>query len=306
MATADGSLGDRYAGCLLGLACSDALGGPVEFRDRVAIARDFPRGVRDFVGGGWLDLAPGEVTDDTQMMLALGAALTGDGLDIDILTEEFVAWFRSRPKDIGNMTRVALARLDEGMDWRETGAATLVAGGGRGAGNGALMRCAPVALRFRRDPEELTRATLDSARITHADPRCLWSAVALNRMIVHLLDGGSIRDLPAVAGRDLPEPTVGAALADLESLDASQVQADGYVLHTFRAAVWSLLHHATLEETIIAAVGLGDDADTTGAVAGALAGAAYGAAVIPDRWLSRLQRRSEIEVLAGRLLRLAE
>ena len=89
------SLRDRYAGTLLGLACGDALGGPVEFLSRDEIAARFPTGVSEFTGGGWLKLAPGEVTDDTEQALILAESLTDKGLDLDRLATGLIAWFRS-------------------------------------------------------------------------------------------------------------------------------------------------------------------------------------------------------------------
>src|SRR5688500_12133897 len=121
--TPEGTLVERYAGCLLGLGCGDALGGPVEFRSRAEIARDYPGGVREFVGGGWLRLAPGEVTDDTQMTLALAEGLGPAGLDMEAVAAAFLAWYRSNPKDIGSTTRKSLEKLASGMSWQEAGEA---------------------------------------------------------------------------------------------------------------------------------------------------------------------------------------
>ena len=92
------SLRDRYAGTLLGLACGDALGGPVEFLKRDVAAARFPTGVTEFIGGGWLDLDPGEVTDDTQQALILAESLTAGGLDLDRFADGLIAWFRSDPR----------------------------------------------------------------------------------------------------------------------------------------------------------------------------------------------------------------
>jgi len=168
------TLRDRYAGTLLGLACGDALGGPVEFLDRDVIAARFPAGVSEFVGGGWLHLDPGEVTDDTQQALILAASLTTKGLDLDRFAAGLIAWFRSNPKDIGNTTRIALEALAAGTAPLDAGAEALAARGERSAAaNGAVMRCAPVALRFRRLPDRLVRASLDSARVTHAEARVM-------------------------------------------------------------------------------------------------------------------------------------
>ncbi|HEX2282566.1 MAG TPA: ADP-ribosylglycohydrolase family protein, partial [Thermomicrobiales bacterium] len=191
------SLRDRYAGTLLGLACGDALGGPVEFLKRDVIAARFPTGVTELIGGGWLDLDPGEVTDDTQQALILAEALTASGLALDRFAAGLIDWYRSNPKDIGSTTRVALDALAAGMPPLDAGAVALATRGERAAAaNGAVMRCAPVALRFRGDPDRLVRASLDSARVTHAEPRASWGTVAVNRAIVHLLNGGAIGGAP--------------------------------------------------------------------------------------------------------------
>ena len=108
------SMKDRYLGTMLGLACGDALGGPVEFRSREDIAAEFPDGLREFIGGGWLSLAPGEVTDDTQQTLILAGALTADGLDLERFAQGLIAWLRGNPKDIGDTTRIALNALAGG------------------------------------------------------------------------------------------------------------------------------------------------------------------------------------------------
>jgi ADP-ribosyl-[dinitrogen reductase] hydrolase len=176
--------------------------------------------------------------------------------------------------------------------------------GGRAAGNGSVMRCAPVALRFRGDLGTLDQASRDTARITHADARCQAAAVAINRAIVHLI-GGGLADalietvLPAIADQETHD-----ALRKTPGLAREQVRSGGFVLDTMQAALWSLLQHHDLESTVIGAVSLGADTDTTGAVAGALAGALYGASAIPDRWISLVQYRDELTQLADRLLEL--
>jgi ADP-ribosyl-[dinitrogen reductase] hydrolase len=296
-------LAERYAGCLLGLACGDALGGPVEFKSRAEITRDFPDGVREFVGGGWLRLAPGEVTDDTQMTLALAEGLGPDGLDMEKVAAAFLAWYRSNPKDIGSTTRKALEKLAAGQSWEEAGEAVQREALPEGVGaNGSVMRCAPVALRFRRDRAALVHASIDSARITHADPRCTWGAVAVNQAIVHLLEGGPVRDVARAAADGIDERRVRETLRHAPTLTADIVRGNGYVLNTISAATWCLTNRPSYEEAVVTAVGLGEDPDTTAAVTGALAGAAYGTRAIPERWLNRLHRRNELEALAARLL----
>jgi ADP-ribosyl-[dinitrogen reductase] hydrolase len=300
------SLRDRYAGTLLGLACGDALGGPVEFLKADAIAARFPTGVTEFIGGGWLNLAPGEVTDDTQQALILAESLTASGLDLDRLGARLVAWFRSNPKDIGNTTRIALEALAAGRAPLDAGAIALAARGEQAAAaNGAVMRCAPVALRFRREPDRLIRASLDSARVTHAEERAAWGTVAINQAIVHLLQGGAIADVPAAAVVGIPNNEVRRATLDAARRQRTAVRAGGFVLETIGAAFWSLLNASTAREAIEMAVALGDDADSTGAVTGALAGAAHGASALPQTWVETVQFRDRLVSEAMRLLDLS-
>ncbi|HEU0116039.1 MAG TPA: ADP-ribosylglycohydrolase family protein [Thermomicrobiales bacterium] len=296
------TLEDRYRGCLLGLACGDALGGPAEFMTRDGIARAYPDGLRDFVGGGWLDLAPGEITDDTQLTLALARALDVRGLDMDAFARELRVWLRSEPKDIGNTTRAALEELAAGAPWDRAGEQALARLPATTASNGAAMRCAPVALRFRREPAALVQASLASARITHAEPRAAWATVAVNQAIVHLLAGGDSASAPSAAARDIPNDEVRRAVLEGSTKPRASLRAGGFVIHTLEAAFWSLRNAENAEAAIVAAVALGEDADTTGAVAGALVGAWQGASALPERWLARLQPRAELTAHADRLL----
>src|SRR5215216_350587 len=178
------TLRDRYRGCLLGLACGDALGGPVEFKSRDWIADTHPGGLRDFIGGGRLSLVPGEITDDTQLTLAVARSLAKGGpLDMDDIVANFLKWHHSQPKDQGNLTRAALNLLDSGTPWTKSGEIARGTGASGGAGNGSVMRCAPIALRFCNDRSAMIEASIDTSRITHADPRCTWGTVAINRAI---------------------------------------------------------------------------------------------------------------------------
>jgi ADP-ribosyl-[dinitrogen reductase] hydrolase len=271
------------------------------------IAREFPDGVREFLGGGWLDLAPGEVTDDTQQALILADALTEDGLDLERFASGLVSWYRAGPKDVGNTTRIALDALLSGVSPRDAGAAAVVARGERSsAGNGAVMRCAPVALRFRGDRDRLVSASLESARVTHAEARAAWGAVALNQAITHLLEGRAIAEAAQAAIVGVEDEDVCRAISSAAGKERDQVESTGFVMHTLGAAFWVLARQRSARESIEMAVALGDDADSTGAVTGALVGAAYGATALPESWRGRVQHRERIESEAERLLALSE
>jgi ADP-ribosyl-[dinitrogen reductase] hydrolase len=305
--TTDVTLLDRYQGVLLGTACGDALGGPMEFVNRDDIATRFPDGVREFVGGGWLDLDPGEITDDTQQTLILCRALTPEGLDLAAFGEGLLEWYRSAPKDIGNTTVVALRALAAGASPSESGDIALAERGERGgAANGAVMRCSPIALRFRNDPGELVQASLASARVTHAEARAAWGTVAVNQALVHLLNGGKLSGVVEAAVAGIPDTRVVDAVRSAAVRPRDEIQAGGYVLATVGAAFWALANFPSAEEVIVQAVSLGEDADSTGAVAGALAGAAFGVAALPGRWREQVQYRDDLIAQAERILRLSE
>jgi ADP-ribosyl-[dinitrogen reductase] hydrolase len=300
------SLTSRFRGCLLGLACGDALGGPVEFKSREEIAQLYPSGLRDLVGGGWLRLAPGEITDDTQLTLAIARSLAAGGpLDMDDVAARFLEWHRGSPKDQGLLTAAALNLLNEGIPWSEAGEKARKTGASGGAGNGSVMRCAPVALQFGNDRLAMIRASIDTSRITHSDPRCLWGTVAVNQAIVWFLNGGGTAGVTEAAVEGIPDVDVVEAVKRAQTVDAVDLNAGGFVLSTITAAFWAVLSSGTLEAALVAAVNLGQDADTTGAVAGALAGAHWGVESIPDRWLSLLQPRQELTQLADRMFELA-
>lgn len=296
------SLESRYAGVLVGAACGDALGATLEFKTRETIARIHPHGFRDIVGGGWLGLEPGETTDDTAMMLVIARACTKDGIDLDRVAAGFLSWMLSGPKDIGNQTSQALSLLARGVRWDEAGERLQRESRQGIAGNGSVMRCAPVALRFRSKPLDMVSAAIDTSRITHADPRATWSTVSICQAIVHLLNGGGIPSLLDAAARGIQDANVVAAVVSAGTLPYEEVRSSGFVLHTVTAALWSMVHERSAEDVIVRAAMMGDDADTTATVAGALAGAAHGIDAIPQRWRDLLHGREEIEALSMQLL----
>jgi ADP-ribosyl-[dinitrogen reductase] hydrolase len=302
------SLKDRYLGCLIGLACGDALGGPVEFDTRAQMDQRYPDGLRDFIGGGWLSLFPGEITDDTQMALDVARSLVAhpEG-NMEDLASRFLAWRNSDPKDIGNTTRDALDRLARGLPWDEAGEQTYRNRGPRdSAGNGAIMRCAPIAMRYRNDPDRLRDVSIDVSRITHANPLCTWSSVAVDQAIAALLNGVPIAGALSGSSAGIENAQVRSAIDHATPAKREAVKSAGFVLDTLGAAYWSLLQTPSFEDAVVTAVGLGGDTDTTAAVTGALAGAHYGVEALPDRWRSQVQHRDELSQLALDLLKLSE
>lgn len=295
---------ERFVGCLVGLALGDALGAPLEFMTRDAIAAAHGE-VRELLGGGWLNVDPGEWTDDTQMALAIAGSIVALGrVDPADIAGRFVAWLHTGPKDIGNITRTALRYHEQGLAWDAVGPRVCREMAGRCAGNGSVMRCAPIGLFHAARPDALVRDSLVTSALTHADPLAMRSSVAVNLALVELLAGRREGLVERVAAA-VDEPRVRETLLAAPGLAREEVRSGGYVLETLGAAFWALQNHAGFEEVVVAAINLGDDADTVGAVAGALAGAREGVAAIPGRWLEQLHDAEHIADLAVALHRLA-
>ena len=298
------SRADRARGTIVGLACGDALGAPVEFESRQTIATIYPGGLRDFTSGGWMNVVPGELTDDSRMMIDLAETLVRPGpVDLVHLGQRFVAWMAEDPKDIGNTTRIAIEALRDGVHWSEAGELALRLRGPNGAAsNGSVMRCAPVAVRFGNDPDQLRTVSIDTARITHAEPRCMWAAVALNQAIAHALNDGAVSDMIEAATIGIDQGEVVHSIRNALDRESGDLNGSGYVLNAIEIAFWATLTQPTFEEAIVGAVMIGEDTDTNAAVTGALAGAVHGYDSIPERWRATIHQHDRLIDLADQLL----
>jgi ADP-ribosyl-[dinitrogen reductase] hydrolase len=290
---------DRGVGALLGLAVGDAVGTTLEFRERDS----YPLHV-DMTGGGPFRLEAGQWTDDTAMALALADSLcAAPEFDPEDLMRRFVDW-RDRGEysctgrcfDIGITTNAALNR------WQQTGDPYAGATAPNTAGNGSLMRLAPVAIRFWRDREALRRIAALQSRTTHAAPEAVSACVAYAEVLADAI-AGMPRDA-VLAPRDGDYAgAIGAIMAgSWRGKARDQIASSGYVAHSLEAALWSVARTSDFRSAVLLAANLGGDADTTAAIAGQLAGALYGASAIPPEWLDKLAWRPRIEGMARALL----
>ncbi len=296
---------DRFRGCLLGLAVGDAVGTAVEFQPRGS----FPP-LTDMVGGGPFGLLPGQWTDDTSMALCLAASLVAsDGFDAEDQAQRYLRWrdqgymsSNGSCFDIGTTVSAALTR------YQDTGDPYAGSDQPRAAGNGCIMRLAPVPMFYAADREQAVHYAAESARTTHGAVECLEACRLLSAMLCEAFVGG---DKEAIVrgydGLGLTQPNV-AAIAAAAYLDkpADAIRGSGYVVECLEAALWCFWQTDSFEAAVLAAANLGDDADTTAAVCGQLAGAHYGIKGIPARWLNRLVGRSMIEQMAVALDRGAD
>jgi ADP-ribosyl-[dinitrogen reductase] hydrolase len=283
----------RARAAFLGLALGDALGATVELMTPAEIRAS--HGVhREIVGGGWLHLRAGRVTDDTEMSLCLARAIdAARGWDLRAAADRFAAWLRAGPVDVGSTVRKGIRRyMLEG-----TLEGPLHEGDG---GNGAAMRMVPAELATLGDPALMERRAVEQARLTHHHPLSDAACVHVGELVQLAVLGGSkarlLRASEALAGR-----VPAFAFEPYDGL------ATGYVVDTLRTVLHFFRSTRSFEECVVAVVNQGGDADTTGAIAGAVAGAYYGPEALPPRWLRRLDRgvRQEIEILADRMVELS-
>jgi ADP-ribosyl-[dinitrogen reductase] hydrolase len=268
----------RAIGAYLGLAVGDALGATVEFMTPREIRAAF-REHREMAGGGWLRLRRGQVTDDTEMSLALGESILRLGrVDPADAAEAFSAWMRRKPIDIGNTVRRGIA------SYRRTGRPDMPENA-FDAGNGACMRCLPVALAtLGADVDGVDQANRAQAHVTHNNPVSDAGTLCVIRMVQGALLGGTAKELKLLAdGLVAEEP--------LFAYDRKRSEnPSGFIVDTLRAVFQSLFATDSFEAALIDVVNRGGDADTTGAILGMIAGARYGAAGLPARWVRHLDK----------------
>ncbi len=309
---------------LLGLAVGDALGVPVEFKDRKYLER-FP--ITDMAGYGTHGQPPGTWSDDSSLSFCLAESLCR-GYDIQDISRLFVKWYneaywsaRGEVYDVGISTREAILRIKSGEQ-------SITAGldGEFDNGNGSLMRILPLLPFIKnKDDQEIVKIVTEVSSVTHRHPRCILACLiillvadelceynlieAIKRMQIRLRD--ILKRHPRlltqkqhfdriIPGNSQPDNT-NKALIPLQDASPQSIRSSGYVVDTVEASLWSLLHSRSYKEAVLKAVNLGEDTDTTACVTGGLAGILYGHQNIPQEWLKILARKTDIEKLAEML-----
>ncbi|HUE86256.1 MAG TPA: ADP-ribosylglycohydrolase family protein [Vicinamibacterales bacterium] len=302
---------DRYTGTLLGLAAGDALGTTIEFKARGSFAP-----LTTIVGGGPFGLAPGQWTDDTSMAMCLAESLLKNGgFDPADQMRRYVRWRRhgywsstGTCFDIGATVSDALRRFE---DTREPFAGSTDP---YSAGNGSLMRLAPVLLRYSRHPARAVHLAAESSRTTHGAIEAVDACRYFGALILGALSGEDKSSLlapyyapPGVSWAAAPlSPAISRiAFGSFQEKQEQDLRASGYVVHTLEAALWAFHNSDNFRDGALLAVNLGEDADTTGAIYGQLAGAYYGVESIPAEWRAVLARAEDITRLATRLFEAA-
>ncbi len=276
---------ERYRGALYGLACGDAVGTTVEFKPRGSFAP-----VTGMTGGGPFSLKAGQWTDDTSMALCLAESLvTKQGFDPADQMGRYLNWWQwgymsatGSCFDIGLTVREALSRF------QQSGQAYSGSPDPMTAGNGSLMRLAPVVLFAHPDAASIHRLSADSSRTTHGAAEALECCQLFAALISAALAGKPKTELLAALPFKCEQVKVAAiASGAFITKSDSDIRGNGYCVDSLEAALWCFFNTDSFEQAVLRAANLGEDADTTAAIAGQIAGAFYGAAAIPADWLAR-------------------
>lgn len=258
---------NKIAGAIYGFAIGDAMGATTEFMHAHEIKRKYGK-VTDIIGGGWLMLKSGEITDDTQMTMCVMDAImwahNEETFDWPIFgnycKQNFIDWYNSKPKDIGGQCQKGIISLINNEEQPHDKNAL---------GNGSLMRAMPLALL---GPEFEDWNTYQG-RLTHNNLKCSRVILDYHRLIQSYLNGETYIPKENVT-RGILEPT-------------------GHIWNTYNNAVyWS--NKDSFKEAIVGAVNNGGDADTIAAIAGSIAGARFGIEEIPEKWLNAIDPEVKI------------
>ncbi|WP_244956392.1 ADP-ribosylglycohydrolase family protein [Geobacillus subterraneus] len=285
-----GRMLDQIKGGLFGVAIGDALGATTEFMSAEDVRRTYGK-VTDIIGGGFLNLSPGEVTDDTAMTMAVAKGIIRHPEHpMAAIGEEFLKWYETDHPDVGIIIRTVFS-LYAG-DWFAAASEACRKLGGKCAGNGSLMRCLPIALAYA-DQEKMEEMTALHSRMTHADDRAMEACLIYNRIAVRLLHG---------------EPLVKAIRREVEHTRyepfvniTPSCPPDGYVVHTMAWVLHWLLRCESFEDVVISAANMGGDSDTIAAIAGGLKGLEVGYSQLPKRFVETIVCAGELEELAVQL-----
>lgn len=304
---------NHVTNALLGLAVGDAVGVPHEFKRREILKANPATDMDEF---GSHRMPKGVWSDDTSLSLCLAESLLS-GFNINDIAKSFISWLyynhwtaTGSVFDVGFTTRDSIDRLKEGVS-------PLISGGlfEDTNGNGSLMRILPLIFFIKDKPiAERYEYVKQVSSITHGHIRSVIACFYYTEFALQLLQG-----IPAIDAYNANKTSVTSFLTQLEInpdeiaffsrllndnihlLEEDEISSSGYVLHTLEAAMWCLLTSSSYKETTLKAVNLGEDTDTTAAVAGGLAGLLYTANEIPADWLAQLKRKDDIITLCEEL-----
>ena len=291
---------NKAKGCLVGLAVGDAVGTTLEFTQPGTFTP-----IKDMVGGGPFNLEKGQWTDDTSMALCLGNSLLHrKGFNAEDQMNRYWNWYQygylsstGTCFDIGLTVSNALNRYQQTRD---------PFSGSRDpkcAGNGALMRLAPIPIFYSSSPDKAIYYAVESSRTTHGATECLETSRLFCQQILMAFSGRSKEDIIHPDFVTDSRNVDYLARAGYLTKNYSELTGGGYVIESLESALWCFYHSTSFKDAVLLATNIGNDADTTAAICGQIAGAYYGFTNIPPEWSGAITKAKEIEKLAGSLYR---
>lgn len=302
---------DKVLGCLIGVCVGDSLGVPVEFVSRQILEK---KPITQMNGFGTHSQPPGTWSDDSSLTFCLADSLCS-GFNLDDIADKFIKWLfnaywtsRGVVFDVGGITDNAIQRLKQGINPLEAGPRDEYSNG-----NGSLMRISPMIFYLEnKDVDTQFNLTHQVSCLTHGHIRSQMACGIYVQFGINLLKGND----PELAYQKMKETVLNYYSKepyshelkhferilenDISQFAINSINSSGYVIDTLEASLWCLLNHKSYKETVLAAVNLGGDTDTTGAVAGGLAGIYYGYADIPQKWVNSIARIDDIKQLCER------
>lgn len=305
---------NRIESGLFGVAIGDALGVPIEFKSREKLKLN---PVVDMMGFMSWNQPPGTFSDDSSLAFCTAESLC-KGYDIEDMAQTFVKWMQEgywgahhKVFDIGGTTRYSLARVVKGESARNSGNFFE-----EDNGNGSLMRILPLVfyLQQEKDVEVIYKKVKEVSSITHAHFRSVFACFIYVVYCLEILKDKdkfeAYKEMQNVVAKFLESKEFNPIEIglfdrilknDISAYPENEIHSSGYVLHSLEASFWCFLNSDSYKETVLKAVNLGEDTDTTGAIAGGLAGIYYGIENIPQKWIDNLVRSNDIKDLAERL-----
>jgi ADP-ribosyl-[dinitrogen reductase] hydrolase len=306
-------LRDRYRGALLGMAAGDALGTTLEFK-----APGTFKPITDMIGGGPFALQPGQWTDDTAMALCLAESLIEKhGFDPKDQMDRYCRWWKEGYlSSTGTCFDIGVTVSKSLESYLRTGEAFAGSTDPFTAGNGSLMRLAPVPLAFRANVELAIHNAGESSRTTHGAPAAVDACRYFAGLLLGALGGRSKDEILSAFFCPGPDrqywqrrvlaPTIAdIANGSFKQKEPPEIIGSGFVVRSLEAALWAFHRSDSFRDGALRAVNLGNDADTTGAIYGQLAGAYYGVDATPPDWMERLALRELISEKAEALFDLS-
>lgn len=299
----------KYTGCLIGLAVGDALGAPFEFWSGKKVNEHIDTkglNMHAFLRGE-VEFPTGFYTDDTSQMICLAESLVEKGFDLDDQFQRYRSWFfegyatpfGDTQYGIGQQTLKVLM-----MPKRPSHNVEIHIE--KAGGNGSLMRCAPIGLKYQGDYNEINDKSFRASHLTHPNRIASWSCVVLNTIISLCIDGYDKRQVLQIIRKrfknELPTEIIECISTDYTSMNSADHVVCGYSLTTLGVALWAWLTSETFEMSIERAIRLGSDTDTFAAVTGAITGSYYGIDKIPNVWKAGVLRSEYIQQLGERLM----